>query len=145
MSAEDVKKGSQAVRLVVEEDPAWLSAYGRTKDSRGHALYSAIVTLTLAVLGSTILPVPYAFSKMGVIAGVTTMMLVAFVNASTCCMLIRAAAATGRYTYEELAYWAGGRKAKVLTQVSLILLLYGTLCGGLAFLSDVARIMVQKG
>lgn len=34
---------------------------------------------------------------------------------------------------------------QVITQASLILLLYGTLCGGLAFLSDVARIMVQKG
>lgn len=36
-------------------------------------------------------------------------------------------------------------QSQVLTQVSLILLLYGTLCGGLAFLSDVARIMVLKG
>ncbi|GIL95234.1 hypothetical protein Vretimale_1266 [Volvox reticuliferus] len=34
---------------------------------------------------------------------------------------------------------------QIFTQVSLILLLYGTLCGGLAFLSDVARVMVQKG
>ncbi len=33
----------------------------------------------------------------------------------------------------------------MLTQVSLILLLYGTLCGGLAFLADVARMMVLKG
>ena len=33
----------------------------------------------------------------------------------------------------------------MFTQASLVLLLYGTLCGGLAFLSDVARIMVQKG
>lgn len=34
---------------------------------------------------------------------------------------------------------------QVVTQASLILLLYGTMCGGLAFLSDVARIMVLKG
>jgi hypothetical protein len=33
----------------------------------------------------------------------------------------------------------------VITQVSLILLLYGTLCGGLAFLSDVAHMLVLKG
>ncbi len=34
--------------------------------------------------------------------------------------------------------------AQVFTQVSLIMLLYGTLCGGLAFLSDVARVMVMQ-
>ena len=33
---------------------------------------------------------------------------------------------------------------QTFTQVNLILLLFGTLCGGLAFLSDVARVMVQK-
>lgn len=33
---------------------------------------------------------------------------------------------------------------QLVTQVSLLLLLFGTLCGGLAFLSDVARIMVLK-
>ncbi len=129
---------------------------------------------------STILPVPYAFSKIGILVGTLTMLLVASVNDATCCMLIRASAATGRYTYEELAEWAGGKRAKVCplptlsqkgdplctnrhtlsrqtmvshvglafqvtTQASLICLLYGTMCGGLAFLSDVARIMVQKG
>lgn len=32
-----------------------------------------------------------------------------------------------------------------MTQVSLIFLLYGTMCGGLAFLSDVALVCVHKG
>lgn len=68
---------------------------------------------------STILPVPYAFSKLGVATGVLTMALVAFVNDCTCCMMIRAAAATGRTTYEELAEWVGGRKAKVRPQMAM--------------------------
>ncbi|KAJ9521884.1 hypothetical protein QJQ45_024748 [Haematococcus lacustris] len=172
--------------IVVEEDAAHRSVYGAQPDSLRRALYSAIVTLTLGVLGrsaaaatciaclplfrcsalagfrnafqlvhkvnlhmpvlrSTILPVPFAFSKLGVIPGCATMAVVAFVNDRTCLMLIRASNLTGRFGFEELAAWAGGRKARVLTQVSLILLLYGTLCGGLAFLSDVARIMVLKG
>ncbi|KAG2436229.1 hypothetical protein HXX76_006540 [Chlamydomonas incerta] len=71
--------------------------------------------------------------------------LVAVANDITCCMMIRAAAHVGCSTYEQLSEWAGGKKARVFTQVSLILLLYGTLCGGLAFLSDVARVMVSKG
>ncbi len=41
----------QEVTVSIEEDPAWLSAYGRKRDTHGHALYSAIVTLTLGVLG----------------------------------------------------------------------------------------------
>ncbi|KAG2449180.1 hypothetical protein HYH02_005927 [Chlamydomonas schloesseri] len=94
---------------------------------------------------STVLPVPYAFSKTGIGLGALTMGLVAVANDITCCMMIRAAAHVGCSTYEQLSEWAGGKKARVFTQVSLILLLYGTLCGGLAFLSDVARVMVQHG
>ncbi|KXZ50238.1 hypothetical protein GPECTOR_17g876 [Gonium pectorale] len=134
--------------VVIEDDPDYVPPFG--KDSAGHALYSALVTLTLGVLGSTVLPVPYAFSKTGVAAGAVTMGLVAAANDASCCMMIRAAAHTGLTTYEQLAQWAGGpgpagRRARVFTQVSLLLLLFGTLCGGLAFLSDVARVMVQQG
>eukprot|EP00201_Polytomella_parva_P012349 CAMPEP_0175072368 /NCGR_PEP_ID=MMETSP0052_2-20121109/19864_1 /TAXON_ID=51329 ORGANISM="Polytomella parva, Strain SAG 63-3" /NCGR_SAMPLE_ID=MMETSP0052_2 /ASSEMBLY_ACC=CAM_ASM_000194 /LENGTH=605 /DNA_ID=CAMNT_0016339851 /DNA_START=124 /DNA_END=1943 /DNA_ORIENTATION=- len=135
----------QSISVAFEEDQNWLSAYGKVKDSKGRALYSALVTLTLGVLGSTVLPVPYAFSNCGIMTGVLTMLLVAFANDCTCCMLIRAAAYTGRSSYEQLALWSGGRRAKIFTQISLILLLYGTMCGGLAFLSDVAHIMVEEG
>ena len=113
--------------LIVETDPDWVSPYGSQKDSNRRAFYSAVVTLTLGVLGrcdcacvlasgglisachwhllfplshlvihpcmtclrSTILPVPYAFSKIGILVGSLTMLLVASVNDATCCMLIR--------------------------------------------------------
>lgn len=39
------------MRVTVEEDPNWLSPYGAARDSHGRALYSAVVTLTLGVLG----------------------------------------------------------------------------------------------
>lgn len=45
--------------------------------------------------------------------GCLTMVIVAWANDATSCMLIRAAAATGKPTYEELAEWAGGRPWKV--------------------------------
>ena len=41
------------------------------------------------------------------------MLVVAYVNDRTCCMLIRAAAYTGKDTYESLTEWAGGQPAKV--------------------------------
>lgn len=62
---------------------------------------------------STVLPVPYAFSKTGILAGLLTMLVVAFANDRTCCMMIESAAATGLDTYEELAMFVGGPKAKV--------------------------------
>ena len=37
--------------VVVEQDPEHVSAYGKAADSNSRAFYSAVVTLTLAVLG----------------------------------------------------------------------------------------------
>lgn len=69
--------------------------------------------LTCSFRCSSILPIPFAISKTGVLVGVLTMLLVAWANDATSCMLIRAAAATGKPTYEALAEWAGGRPWKV--------------------------------
>jgi hypothetical protein len=62
---------------------------------------------------SSILPIPFALSKTGVLVGSLTMLVVAWANDATSCMLIRAAAATGKPTYEALAESAGGRGWKV--------------------------------
>ncbi|KAG2497084.1 hypothetical protein HYH03_005078 [Edaphochlamys debaryana] len=131
--------GGEAVE-VLESDPTLPPS-----PSPWRAFYAATVALALGILGSTVLPVPYAFSKTGVLAGCCTMAVVAAANDVTNCMMIRAAAHTGISTYEELAGWAGGPKAQVFSQISLILLLYGTMCGGLAFLSDVARVLAKQG
>lgn len=62
---------------------------------------------------SSILPIPFAVSKTGVLVGCLTMLLVSWANDATSCMLIKAAAATGKPTYEALAEWAGGKPWKV--------------------------------
>lgn len=69
--------------------------------------------------GSTVLPVPYAFSQTGIAAGAVTMGLVAAANDATCCMMIRAAAHTGLTTYEQLSGWAGGPRARVSLQLAI--------------------------
>jgi hypothetical protein len=185
-----------------------------------------------------VLPIPFALSKTGLLVGCLVMLVVAAANDATSCYLIRAAAATGKPTYEALAEWAGGKPWKVgtaqqrqqrpldllslhlrafpsgmehhcsrepqhdcqgqaipkqsaaevleccsflptpadlrlqhrhlcnsrivpccgalrpphpapalqvFTQITLVLLLWGTMCGGLALISDVAVIMVDKG
>lgn len=68
---------------------------------------------------SSILPIPFAISKTGVLMGCITMVVVAMANSATSCMLIRAAALTGKPTYEALAEWAGGRRWKVSTVLQL--------------------------
>lgn len=133
------ESSSLKVSWIVEQDKrAFLAG-----DTALKAFCSAVVTLTLGVLGSSVLPIPFALSKTGVLLGCSTMALVAFCNDLTSCLLIRAAAVTGKDTYEGLAEWAGGTGWKVLTQASLVLLLWGTLCGGLALLSDVGFIFVH--
>lgn len=47
-------------------------------------------------------------------------------------------------TYETLAEWAGGKWWRVFTQVSLILLLWGTLCGGMGLVSEVGLVAVSQ-
>ena len=49
----------------------------------------------------------------------------------------------GRQSYEGLAEWAGGSSWRIATQVALLMLLWGTLCSGLALLSDVAVVMAD--
>jgi solute carrier family 38 (sodium-coupled neutral amino acid transporter), member 11 len=62
---------------------------------------------------SSVLPVPFAFSKIGVVTGLVTMAIVAYANELTSRLLTRAAAYSGKSSYEELAEWAGGRRWKV--------------------------------
>ncbi|KAK9866264.1 hypothetical protein WJX84_005087 [Apatococcus fuscideae] len=100
------------------------------------ARLSAAATLTLSILGSSVLPIPFAFSKMGVLVGVLTMGIVASANCLTSTLLLRAALKTGHSSYEGIAEAAGGSTWKVITQTSLILLLVGTLIGDFCLLSD---------
>lgn len=121
----------------VEEESSWVLPYGSPQESLSRARFGAVVTLSLAVLGSSVLPVPFAFSKTGVVMGLVTMAVVAYSNELTSRLLTRAAAFSGKASYEELAEWAGGYAWKVATQCSLMLLLFGTMCGGLALVSDI--------
>lgn len=59
------------------------------------------------------LPLPFAFARMGVLPGVVTALLVAYANTLTSTLLLRAAARTGCYSYEGIAEAVGGRGCKV--------------------------------
>ncbi|KAK9906824.1 hypothetical protein WJX75_008674 [Coccomyxa subellipsoidea] len=114
------------------------------EESRVRLLTSAVFTLTLSILGSSVLPVPFAFSRMGLLLGVLTMAVVAYSNSLTSVLLLRAAGLTGHDSYEGVAQAVGGRAWKVVTQVSLILLLFGTVIGDLALLADVGQRALRR-
>lgn len=68
--------------------------------------------LQLLALCSSVLPVPFAFSRMGVLLGVLTMAVVAYSNSLTSVLLLRAAGLTGHDSYEGVAQAVGGRAWK---------------------------------
>ena len=74
---------------------------------------------------SSLLPLPYAFAKTGLLLGVTTMLVVAGCNAASCYWLLRAAHATGHDSYEGVAGAIGGKNWKVRPLEALIA---GSIC-----------------
>ena len=61
---------------------------------------------------SSILPVPFAFARTGVLLGLCTMLVVGLCNTYTSTLMLRAAALTGHDSYEGVAYAVGGRAWK---------------------------------
>ena len=66
---------------------------------------------------SSLLPVPYAFSKTGVLLGILVMLVVAGSNCLTSLLLLKAAGKTGRDSYEGVALAIGGQRWKVCLAV----------------------------
>jgi hypothetical protein len=103
--------GAGGYRLLIEDGGGGSTGVGG--ETRRRALFSATSTLTLAILGSSVLPVPYAFSRLGVLPGLGVMLLVALSNAVAGTLLLRAAASLDKHTFEGLAEAVGGRSWKV--------------------------------
>lgn len=68
---------------------------------------------------SSLLPVPYAFSKTGVLLGILVMLVVAGSNCLTSLLLLKAAGKTGHDSYEGVALAIGGQKWKVKSDCNL--------------------------
>ncbi len=100
-------------------------------------LASSILSLSICILGSSVLPVPYVFSRVGLVPGLLIMAGVAAANAYGCLVLLRLAGETGHTTYEGVVGEVAGPKAAAATRAALILLLWGTLAGDFALLAEV--------
>lgn len=83
---------------------------------------------------SSVLPVPFAFSRMGVLLGVLTMAVVAYSNSLTSVLLLRAAGLTGHDSYEGVAQAVGGRAWKARSPLTYLSTIPSLLC--LSFIAD---------
>ena len=130
-------------------EEAFLPSRGRARgvsratwrEVRGNAL-----TLGLVMFGGAIFPLAFAFSLTGLALGFAVVVTVALLNDYTCCLLLRAArrcddlgardANGSTLSFEELARFCGGAPALALARVALVVLLFGTSCGGLAVIGE---------
>jgi solute carrier family 38 (sodium-coupled neutral amino acid transporter), member 11 len=114
-------------------------------ESPSRAFHSAVTTLTLGILGSSVLPIPYCFSRLGVFPGLVVALIVALANAYTGTILIRAAGHLKKTTYEGTVAGAFRNKAgiRTLAQLALIFLLFGTLAGDAALLADTGTLTLE--
>jgi amino acid permease len=99
--------------------------------------------LLLAIAGSSLLPLPCAFGQVGFAAGTVLTLLIAAVNDYTTVLMVRAAARLGVSSYEEAVLGSAGRTGLLVARISLVVLLFGSLCGNQAAISETASRALQ--
>lgn len=96
-----------------------------------------IWTLTLGILGSSCLPVAFAFSNVGLCFGIALTLTVALVHTYTGTIILVASHVLQTRTYEDMCGAASGSVVvKRLSEFSLFLLLFGTQCASASLLGD---------
>ncbi|KAL2644991.1 hypothetical protein R1flu_012578 [Riccia fluitans] len=124
--------------LVAEKRVSFFDVIKQRQDRR--AVMAVVPALTLGIMGGAVLPVSWAFSVTGIICGLLIMVVVALANAYTCDLLLKQAYATQTYDYEGLCFKIGGRWWKLITEMSIVILLLGSIVGGTAQIGEVATI-----
>ena len=115
-----------------------------------------MVTLTLAIMyvgtggismcllsrsstirGGAQLPMPATFASTGAVAASILIVLVGVANDYTSRMLCKQAYFVGRQDYEKLGYAVGGRLWQLMVEVSVFLLLYGTMVSAIQQVGEI--------
>ena len=76
-------------------------------------------SITKVMPCSSVLSIPYAWSRLGVLCGLLTQIVVALCNAVASVLLLRTAAKVKQSTYENVAEAVGGPIWRIITQVTL--------------------------
>lgn len=104
---------------------------------------AATATLTLASMGSAILPLAAAFADTGIIAGLLVMLIVAVCNAFTSKLLLRQSYLSSSPDYETLAFNIAGPLWKFFTELCIFGLVWGSLVGGIQQLGEAGAAGLQ--
>ncbi len=86
-----------------------------------------LTNMTNAVLGISVLTMPFCFSQCGIVLGLAALAVSAFMTSYSCKLLMKTSQLNKTSNLEFLAFRAYGPVGKVLLELSVILLLFGSL------------------
>ena len=99
---------------------------------------SWVLNFSNAVLGVGLLAMPYCYQECGVLLATLMILLTGHLTKLTCNFLLLAGVRTRKSTYEQLALLVYGRKGKLLCELSMIGVVFGTLIAFQIVIGDLA-------
>lgn len=111
---------------------------------RQATLGNAIISLITTILGGGVLSLPYTFSKTGIIAGYLLLGLIAVSSDFSIYMLISSSRRIqSGHTYEDIAYYAFGKHARIAVCILLFILTYLCIIAYLLLIRDLVTSLAE--
>lgn len=105
---------------------------------------SWVINFANSVVGVGVLAMPYCFYQCGILLASLMILSAATLTKCTCEFLLRSASYTRRTTFEQIAYHIYGRLGKLVTEISIIGLLLGTLVAFQVVIGDLAPAIIHN-
>eukprot|EP00884_Botryococcus_braunii_P008338 jgi/Botrbrau1/17505/Bobra.0054s0081.1 len=102
-------------------------------------LSATIPVLGLGIMGSALFPLPESFISTGVIANTCVMIVVAAGTLYTAELLLHQAYMTGQSDLETLCLVVGGKWWKKFTEISILVLLIGSIVGAVVMVAEICN------
>jgi len=105
--------------------------------------YAWVVNFANSIVGVGVLAMPFCFQQCGIVLAALLITVSAVLTKKTCEFLLRTASYTRKSTFEQIAYHVYGPMGKLVTEISIIGLLLGTLVAFQVVLGDLAPSIVH--
>ncbi|XP_033108026.1 putative sodium-coupled neutral amino acid transporter 10 [Anneissia japonica] len=110
----------------------------------GSTPWVPIINLANSIIGVGVLAMPWCFNKCGVILATCLLFLSAFLTYTSCMLLLRAAKATKKTSYENLAYHVLGGTGKMAVELCIIGLLFCSCVSFFIIIGDLGPAIISK-
>ncbi|CAF1189902.1 unnamed protein product [Adineta steineri] len=107
--------------------------------------HKSVLSLSNAIVGASVLSMPYCFQECGIILATLLMIICAIITSYSCKILIASAQATHSTTYEYLGLRAMGRSMKFMVELSSIGLLCGSIVAYQMIIGDLGSTAISQG